>query len=83
MQILGMTLIVIGLVGFLVGIGGILYHLFRAEYGSPRQAQPPRRTRREKSSRERETQPGVDSFHFVRDNIGRYRHLAFRCVGSS
>ena len=42
LQILGMTLIVIGLVGFLVGIGGILYHLFRAEYGSPRQAQPPR-----------------------------------------
>jgi soluble lytic murein transglycosylase-like protein len=39
-------------------------------------------TRREKSSRERETQPGVDSFHFVRDNIGRYRHPAFRCVGS-
>ena len=42
LQILGMTLMVIGLVGFLVGIGGILYHLFRAEYGSPRPAQPPR-----------------------------------------
>ena len=27
-------------------------------------------TRREKSSRERETQPGMDSFHFVRDNEG-------------
>jgi hypothetical protein len=40
LQILGMTLMVIGLVGFLVGIGGILYHLFRAEYGSPRPAQP-------------------------------------------
>ena len=40
LQILGMTLMVIGLVGFLVGIGGILYHLFRAEYGRPRPAQP-------------------------------------------
>ena len=35
LQILGMSLMVIGLVGFLVGIGGILYHLFRAEYGRP------------------------------------------------
>ena len=41
LQILGMTLMVIGLVGFLVAMGGIFYHLFRAEYGSPRQAQPP------------------------------------------
>ena len=40
LQILGMTLMVIGLVGFLVGIGGILYHLFRVEYGRPRPAQP-------------------------------------------
>ena len=39
LQILGMTLMVIGLVGFLVGVGGILYHLFRAEYGRPRPAQ--------------------------------------------
>ncbi len=41
LQILGMTLIVIGLVGFLVAMGGIFYHLFRAEYGSPRPTQPP------------------------------------------
>ena len=41
LQILGMTLIVIGLVVFLVAMGGIFYHLFRAEYGSPRPAQPP------------------------------------------
>ena len=31
LQILGMTLIVIGLVGFLVSISVILYHLIRAE----------------------------------------------------
>ena len=41
LQILGMTLIVIGLVGFLVAMGGIFYHLFRAEYGIPGPAQPP------------------------------------------
>jgi hypothetical protein len=40
LQIMGMTLMVIGLVGFLIGVGGILYHLFRAEYGRPRQALP-------------------------------------------
>ena len=46
LEILGMTLMVIGLVGFLIGVGGILYHLFRAEYGhswpirSPRANQP-------------------------------------------
>ena len=42
LQILGMTLIVIGLVGFLVAMGGIFYHLFQAEYGRPRPAQPNR-----------------------------------------
>ena len=31
LQILGMTLMVIGLVGFLVSMGAIFYHLFRAE----------------------------------------------------
>lgn len=33
LQILGMTLIVIGLVGFLVSMGAIFYHLFRAQRG--------------------------------------------------
>ena len=47
LQILGMTLIVIGLVGFLVAMGGIFYHLFRAEYGRPRQAQPPHADQRQ------------------------------------
>lgn len=42
LQILGMTLIVIGLVGFLVSMGAIFYHLFRAQRGEPRQPQSPR-----------------------------------------
>ena len=42
LQILGMTLMVIGLVGFLVAMGRIFSHLSRAEYGSPGPAQPPR-----------------------------------------
>ena len=41
LQILGMTLIVIGLVGFIVSMGAIFYHLFRAQRGEPRQSQPP------------------------------------------
>ena len=35
-QILGMTLIVIGLIGFLIAVGGMLYPLYRsyrAQYG--------------------------------------------------
>ena len=41
LQILGMTLIVIGLVVFLVAMSFIFYHLFRAERGRARPAQPP------------------------------------------
>ena len=42
LQIMGMTLMVIGLVGFLIAMGSIFYHLFRAKYGSRRPVQPPR-----------------------------------------
>ena len=42
LQILGMTLMVIGLVGFLVSMGAIFYHLFRAQRVEPRQPQSPR-----------------------------------------
>ena len=42
LEILGMTLMVIGLVGFLVAMGGIFYHLFRAEYGKPQPDRKPR-----------------------------------------
>ena len=42
-QILGMTLIVVGLIGFFVGVGGMLYPLYisyRAQYGGKSHALP-------------------------------------------
>ena len=42
LQIMGMTLMVIGFVGFLVAMGGIFYHLFRAENRSRRPVQSSR-----------------------------------------
>ena len=40
-QILGMTLIVVGLIGFLIAVGGMLYPLYRsyrAQYGGKQSA---------------------------------------------